>query len=115
MNVPPKTAGEEALLEFARACDGYEHWGENATQCFCEWQERFVRSSELPEGPADLRAALYFAWRTYDRAGGPGPFSEHGSLTSFFYAVLERLRDLEEVLRPHACEPAEIWHRFRSW
>ena len=81
----------------------------------------------------DLRAALFLAWRAYDRGGGPGPFSEHGSLTSFFYAVLERLRDIEGVLKdhtrlrdgtvlevmttdwPHPHEPAEVWHRFRSW
>lgn len=92
LNVPPKTAGEEELFEFARAFDGYEHWGKSAIRCFCEWEERFVCSGELPEGPADLRAALYFAWRTYNRAGGPGPFSVHGSLTSFFYAALEPLR-----------------------
>ena len=132
-NVPPKTAGEEELFEFAQAFDGYEHWGEDALRCLCEREERFVRSGELPEGPADLRATLFLAWRAYARSGGPGPFSEHGSLTSLFYAVLERLRKVEEVLKaytrlrdgtvlevmtidwPHPHQPAKVWHRFRNW
>ena len=63
LDVPAQTAGEEKLFEFARAFDGYEHWGALPIHCFCEWEERFVRSGQLPEGPADLRAALFLAWR----------------------------------------------------
>ena len=74
IEIPQVADGQEALEEFARSFDGYEHWGKHVIPRLLEWDKRFARSGEPPEGPADLRAALFMPWRAYDR--GDQPFED---------------------------------------
>ena len=52
-----------------------------------------------------MRSAHFMAWRSYDRGGQPA------ELSAFFYAVLERIREVEAVAERKLLE---IYTRVRD-
>jgi len=85
-HIPLASEDAERLGDFARTFDGYAYWGDEAIARLGISEEQWENSGVLPEKLADLRAALFLSWRSYDRGGQPG------ELSRFFFAVLERLR-----------------------